>query len=68
MNYSYDPVADAVNLTFKRGKVAETREIAPGIMVDLDSKGIPLYVEILDASKRFSKKHTRKEGVLKSVR
>lgn len=61
MNYTYDPRADAVNITFKKGKVAETREIAPGVMVDFDKKGAPLYLEILDVGKRFAPKYTSRK-------
>ncbi len=61
MNYTYDPRADAVNIIFKKGKVTETREIAPGVMVDFDKKGAPLYLEILDAGKRFAPKYTSRK-------
>ena len=55
MKYTYDPIADAINITLKDGKVAKTREVAPGILIDLDRKGDPLHLEILDVSKRFPK-------------
>ena len=54
MKYTYDPIADAINIILKEGKVAKTREVAPGIMIDLDKKGNALSLEILDASKQFS--------------
>lgn len=58
MNFTYDPIADAVGITFKNGKVAETKEISPGILLDVDRNNKPLYLEILDASKKFEKKQT----------
>ncbi|KKS37321.1 MAG: hypothetical protein A3G49_01535 [Candidatus Sungbacteria bacterium RIFCSPLOWO2_12_FULL_41_11] len=55
MIYTYDPMADAINITFKKGKVAETKEIADGVLLDIDKNGSPLYLEILFARKRFGK-------------
>lgn len=60
MKYTYDQVADAINIVFQSGKVSETREVAPGVMIDFDKKGTPLYLEILDARKRFAKLPARK--------
>ena len=68
MKYTYDPMADAINITFKKGKVAETREVAPGIMIDFDKKGTPLYLEVLDASRRFAKKSTLSEVEFQPMR
>lgn len=53
MNATYDPIADAVSITFKKGKVFRTKEVSPGVLLDLDKKNIPLYLEVLNASKRF---------------
>ncbi len=51
MKYTYDPLADALLITFKKGKYNETREVTPYMNVDVDSKGNVLSVEILDAKK-----------------
>ena len=56
MEITYDPKADALNITFKRGKVAKTVEIAPEINLDLDKKGKPLYLEIIGASEKIGQK------------
>lgn len=56
MEITYDPKADALNITFKKGKVAKTVEIAPEINLDLDKKGNPLYLEIIGASEKIGKK------------
>lgn len=53
MNITYDPVADALNIVFRKGRVAETKEVSEGILLDVDKKENPLYLEVLDASKRF---------------
>lgn len=57
MKYTYDPMADAINITLKRGRVSKTHEVAPGVMLDFDKKGVLLYVEILDASRRLKNKN-----------
>ena len=56
MEITYDSKADALNITFKKGKVAKTVEIAPEINLDLDKKGKPLYLEIIGASEKIGKK------------
>jgi len=56
MEITYDPKADALNITFKKGRVAKTVEIAPEINLDLDKKGNPLYLEIIGASEKIGKK------------
>ena len=49
----YDSFVDAMNVVFKKGKVSETKEIADGMMLDVDKNDSPLYLEILDVRKRF---------------
>lgn len=55
MRATYDPLADAVSITFKKGRVAKTKEISNGVLIDVDQNDTPLYLEILDASKRYKK-------------
>lgn len=55
MRYTYDPMADAINIIFKKGKVAETKEVAEGVLLDVDRHDTPLYLEILNVRKRFGK-------------
>ena len=55
MKITYDPHADAINITFKEGKVKKTLEIAPEINLDVDSKSRPLYLEIIGASEKLGK-------------
>ncbi len=54
MNVFYDPKADALDVVFRKGKVAHTRKIGREMYLDVDSKGEPLSLEILDARARFS--------------
>ena len=56
MEVTYDPKADALNITFRKGKVAKTVEIAPEINLDLDKKGKPLYLEIIGAGEKIGKR------------
>ncbi|MFT8245576.1 DUF2283 domain-containing protein [Roseomonas sp. BN140053] len=51
---TYDPEADALYITLMpRGTVvAETREVAPGVMHDLDAEGRLVGIEILGVRAR----------------
>lgn len=55
MKISYDPYADALSITFKEGKVKRTVEIAPEIILDVDAKSSPLYLEIIGAKEKLGK-------------
>jgi len=56
MEITYDPEADAISITFKKGKVKKTVEVAPEINLDLDKNGKPLYLEIIGASEKIGRK------------
>ena len=53
---SYDPEADAmfVWLAPEPIRSAETREVAPGIMLDFDAEGRVIGIEILDVRERVA--------------
>ena len=55
MKYTYDPIADAINIALGKGKVAETIQVAAGVLLDVDKNKKPLYLEILDVRKRFGR-------------
>lgn len=57
MKITYDKEVDALNVVLRAGKVAETREISPEILLDLDKNGNPLYLEIIGASEKIGKKN-----------
>ena len=59
MKITYDKTVDAINVTLRSGRVAKTVEVAPEIMLDLDSKGKPLYLEIIGASEKIGRKNFR---------
>jgi uncharacterized protein YuzE len=52
---SYDPAADAMFVWFgpEDAKSAETEEVAPGIMLDFDSDGRVIGIEILGVRGRM---------------
>lgn len=56
MRTSYDPEADAMFIWFgpEGAKSADTREVAPGIMLDLDADGRVIGIEVLDVRSRMA--------------
>jgi uncharacterized protein YuzE len=55
MRTSYDPEADAMFIWFgpEGVKSAETEEVAPGIMLDFDTDGRVIGVEVLGVTERM---------------
>ena len=49
MKVSYDLEANAIYIKFREGKIDESDELKDGIIVDYDSKGKPLAIELLNA-------------------
>jgi uncharacterized protein YuzE len=58
---TYDPEADAlyVRIAPKGTEVAETREVQPGVMLDLDAGGRLIGIEVLDVRRRGAEPDTR---------
>lgn len=62
MKLTYDPQIDALMIILleRSGRTSQrhsvTREVAPGMYVDLDARGNPVSIEILDASARIPRK------------
>ena len=54
MRTSYDPEADAFYARFAPDEtgIAETEEIAPGVMIDLDTNGNLVGIEVLSVRLR----------------
>ena len=53
MKITYDPEADAMNITFQEGKYDISKEIADGIIVDYTKEGKVISIEILNVKKRM---------------
>ncbi len=53
MKLKYDSKEDAVFIEFAKGKYERTRKVSDAILVDEDSKGKVLGIEVLDASKNI---------------
>jgi uncharacterized protein YuzE len=67
MKITYDKTVDAIYVYLKKKtKIASTKEMANGFVVDLDKKGNVVGIEILDASHQLSKDDVK--GFEKEVR
>ncbi len=53
MEISYDKQADAMYIEFRKGKFAKNKKIDDFTVIDLDSDGNILGIELLDVSKRI---------------
>jgi len=53
MQVEYDPQADAIYISFQKKKVHKSKEVSPGIVLDLDRRGKAIGLEVLDASRHF---------------
>lgn len=54
MKTRYDSEADAFYLRLADGPIVESEEVRPGIVLDFDSQGRVLGIEILDASEQIA--------------
>jgi uncharacterized protein YuzE len=52
MKVEYDQQADAMYIRLRAGDVAESEEVRPGVVLDFDTQGQVLGIEMLDVSKR----------------
>jgi uncharacterized protein YuzE len=61
---SYDPEADAFAARFAPAgaATAETREVAPGVMLDFDAQGNVIGVEVLSVRLRLAGEYRAAEG------
>jgi uncharacterized protein YuzE len=54
MKTRYDPEADALYVRFSEAAVVESEEVSEGVVLDFDSDGRIVAIEVLDASKHLS--------------
>jgi uncharacterized protein YuzE len=62
VKFEYDRETDAAYLKLGRGKVVDSEEVEPGLIVDVGADGEIVGVEIL----RFTRRFGRKSGKLAS--
>lgn len=55
MRIVYDARVDVLDIYLSEGARLTSREIAPGVVADLDTNGNIVSLEILDASDRYTK-------------
>ena len=53
MNVKIDKATDAIYLRLQSTKVIESEQVAPGVIVDFDSKNRVVGLEVLNVSKRL---------------
>ena len=56
VRFEYDRESDAAYLRIRRGKVVESEEVEPGLIVDLGSDDEIVGVEILRFARRFARR------------
>jgi uncharacterized protein YuzE len=54
MKTLYDPEADALYVRFSEARVVESEEVSEGVVLDYDSHGRIVAIELLDASKHLA--------------
>lgn len=53
MKIDYDQASDILSMLFSAAPVEESDEVKPGVILDFDSAGNVVGIEILDASRRM---------------
>jgi uncharacterized protein YuzE len=56
IKFEYDRESDAAYLRIRRGKVIESEEVEPGLIVDLGADDQVVGVEILRFTRRFARR------------
>jgi len=68
MKLHYYPETDSLYVEFQSAPSADTREIAPGINLDLDARGRPVGLDIDHASKTLDLKAIETVGLPPATR
>ncbi len=50
MKIKYSPDADVLTIELRKGKPFDSHDLAEGIILHLSRSGVPLEIEVLDAS------------------
>jgi uncharacterized protein YuzE len=62
----YDAQVDAAYLTLRSGRIAESEEVQPGVIVDFDTDDQILGVEILRFAGQFRRRREMRAPLAKS--
>jgi uncharacterized protein YuzE len=65
MKVTYDPETDILRIVFTQGRIEESDEDKPGIILDYDDKGDVVGIEVLDASRRIENPRSVEYSVTK---
>jgi uncharacterized protein YuzE len=57
MKVIYDKETDTLSIVLQAGKIAESDEVRPGLIVDYDKAGRIVSLEVLDASEQVNRPH-----------
>jgi uncharacterized protein YuzE len=57
MKMIYDKETDTLSIILRQGKVAESDEVRPGLILDYDKAGQLVSIELLDASEQVRRPH-----------
>ena len=58
MKVIYDKETDTLSIILRKGRVAESDEPRPGLILDYDKSGRLVSIELLDASEQVNGPHT----------
>jgi uncharacterized protein YuzE len=53
MKFRFDEQADALYIRLDEGKIVESEEVSPGVVLDFNAQNEVVGVEILDVKKRL---------------
>jgi uncharacterized protein YuzE len=63
MKVHYDPAADALYLRLDETPIAESEEVRPGVILDLDARDNVVGIELLRVSERTTPENLREISV-----
>jgi uncharacterized protein YuzE len=63
MKVTYDPTVDVLRIRLNTSAIDESDESHPGVILDFDTAGGIVGIEILDASKRVEQPNTYEYAV-----
>lgn len=68
MKVDFDRETDALYLRLDKAKIVESEQVAPGVIVDFDSKDRVVGLEVLALSKRVANPKMRKHQRIRKIK